>query len=86
MSCLKRELVLWELFLMMAADFLPSERGIWSPNKFCFNQAAFFSFFIVGLGGSTLWDLQKFLQYIECIILELTSSTILLYPSFPGIV
>jgi hypothetical protein len=79
MSCLKRELVLWELFLMMAADFLPSERGIWSPNKFCFNQAAFFSFFIVGLGGSTLWDLQ-------CIIRELTSSTILLYPPFPGIV
>jgi hypothetical protein len=37
-------------------------------------------FFIVVLGGGTLWNLQKFLQYI---ILEFTPSNILPYPPLP---
>jgi hypothetical protein len=32
----------------------------------------FFKKFIVGLGGGTLWHLQKFLQYIICIIVDFT--------------
>jgi hypothetical protein len=36
-----------------------------------------FHFFIVVLGGGTLWHLQKFFQYIKYIILELTPSTIM---------
>jgi hypothetical protein len=29
-----------------------------------------FNFVIVVLGGGTLWDLQKFLQYIKYIVFE----------------
>jgi hypothetical protein len=39
-------------------------------------------FFIVVLGGSTLWNSQKFLQYIKYLILVVTSSTNLFYPSY----
>jgi hypothetical protein len=47
----------------------------------------FFPFFIVLLGGVTLWHLQKFLQCIKYIILGFITYTILLYhPSLiPGI-
>jgi hypothetical protein len=40
-------------------------------------------YFIVMLGGSTLWHLQKFLQYIKYISLESTLSNIFLYPLVP---
>jgi hypothetical protein len=35
------------------------------------------------LGGGTLWDLWKLLQYINIIILEFIPFTVLLYPLFP---
>jgi hypothetical protein len=41
-----------------------------------------FHLFIVVLGWGTLWHLQV-LQFIKCIILKFTPSTILLPPLFP---
>jgi hypothetical protein len=42
-------------------------------------------FFIVTLGGGTLWPLQKILQCIKYIILEFTPSTSLLFPLTPPV-
>jgi hypothetical protein len=42
-----------------------------------------FSPFIVVLGGDTLWHLQRFLQCVNYIILEFTSSTLYFIPSPP---
>jgi hypothetical protein len=41
-------------------------------------------FFIVVLGGNTLWHLQNFLQCIKYIILELTPSSTLYLPLPPS--
>jgi hypothetical protein len=51
---------------------------------FLISKFYFISFsFIVVLGGGTLWHLQRFLQYINCIILEFIPPPLFFIPPPP---
>jgi hypothetical protein len=75
---------IWYCFIDNSYSDLGKMESKWSFDL----NFLFYLFFIVVLGRGTLWHLQKLLQYIKYIMLEFTTSTILLYPppSIPGIV
>jgi hypothetical protein len=62
-------------------DCLKSAKDFNKPKNLYFTTL---STFIVVLGGSTLWHLQRFLQCIKYITLEFTPSITLLYHLLPG--